>query len=432
MLGVFLLDPERCSVDTAGGLEPDLIRSVLNTMCSFYNGLNICHINAGSLRSKYTILRQMFSNSRMDVVMVSESWLNSNVTTNLVAIPGFNLLRNDRKDRMGGGVCMYVKENICSKTIYSSSLSPIEFLCVEAKNESEKYLLVTVYSPPCKFKEENIKELEDTLIRLSTVFSRILIGGDFNVNILGNNAATRLLYHLCDLVGLEVVNKILPTCFQSDQNPSLIDMFLVKSRNQIVGHNQLGLTSDFNHDLIYCSLDFQIPRFSTKQIRYKAIQKTDLNNLQQNINDLGLNNIYNTASLDLKVSILSDIINDIYETYVPVVTKVLRTQNCPWFTPQIKMLIMERERFYKKFKRIPSDFNRRQFTYARNRVSNAIRNTKRAFFTKQLDTQLNPKTLWKNLRSVGVIDGETPKCPFNPNDMAMVLVPDSCYLTPFG
>lgn len=72
------------------------------------------------------------------------AWLNPGVLSELVSITGFSLYRNDRRDRTGGGVCMYIKTNLKAKHVASSSLSPIDFLCVEICNTFEKFLLVIV------------------------------------------------------------------------------------------------------------------------------------------------------------------------------------------------------------------------------------------------------------------------------------------------
>lgn len=100
-------------------VSPINITSICNVFCNAHNGLNICHINAGSFSSKYTVLYQMLSSSNIDVIMVSESWLNESISSILVHFLGFNLFRNDRGSR-GGGVCISVRENFSAKVIYVS------------------------------------------------------------------------------------------------------------------------------------------------------------------------------------------------------------------------------------------------------------------------------------------------------------------------
>ena len=43
---------------------------------------------------------------------VSETWLHENIKDDEIHIPGYNIFRRDRTTGVGGGVSIYVKENI--------------------------------------------------------------------------------------------------------------------------------------------------------------------------------------------------------------------------------------------------------------------------------------------------------------------------------
>ena len=50
--------------------------------------------------------------NNIDVCFVSETWLNSNTSSNLVCFNGYNILRNDRSDfRKGGSVAILYKND---------------------------------------------------------------------------------------------------------------------------------------------------------------------------------------------------------------------------------------------------------------------------------------------------------------------------------
>ena len=51
--------------------------------------------------------RQLIQGSSYDVLALSETWLNSNVTNVEVEIKGYKLTRLDRLRKTGGGVCIY-------------------------------------------------------------------------------------------------------------------------------------------------------------------------------------------------------------------------------------------------------------------------------------------------------------------------------------
>lgn len=45
--------------------------------------------------------------NRFDIFVVSETWLSENISTQVIGIPGYQLVRSDREGR-GGGVGLYM------------------------------------------------------------------------------------------------------------------------------------------------------------------------------------------------------------------------------------------------------------------------------------------------------------------------------------
>lgn len=415
------------------GLDPDIVRCVLNVLCGAYNGFNVCHLNAGSLRSKYTVLYQMLTTSKLDVVMVTETWLNCNILSNLVHLPGFKLFRNDRADRIGGGVCMYVREHIAARCVYTSTRSVIQFMCVEVNSGVEKCLLIVVYSPPYKFREDNLEELEETLLKLNPRYNKILVGGDFNVNHLKNKSVNRLFHYFCEKINMSIINTRWPTCFQSVNNPSILDIFLTSSGLDLLGYDQVRPTSEFIHDFIFCSFRFDINASNNEKIiRYRSFHNIDLTDLQRNGGNSSWNQIYFTPDINTKILLFNTLLNNLYDHHVPLVTKIVKPRCCPWYSNGLKLQILERERFYRRYKRNPSEYNRRQYTFARNKVTLLVRASKRSYLLKKLDPKLSSKELWKNLKEVGVAgDKNLSKCSFSPEEMTSVLAPPSSSQTNF-
>lgn len=62
---------------------------------------NGCHINA-STPSRYDDLTVTFSDSNVDAVLISETWLKPHLLSTSYTLPDFDLIRNDRLDRRGG------------------------------------------------------------------------------------------------------------------------------------------------------------------------------------------------------------------------------------------------------------------------------------------------------------------------------------------
>ena len=77
-----------------------------------HNEVQISHLNIRSLKNRehYLLLKDLIALKDIDVFTLSESWLNENVLDCEIQIPGFNIYRRNRSHKLGGRVCVHVKE----------------------------------------------------------------------------------------------------------------------------------------------------------------------------------------------------------------------------------------------------------------------------------------------------------------------------------
>ena len=59
-------------------------------------GFKLLHVNVRSLTKKNDQLRAMFLNTSLDVITLSETWLNNFVSSANVALEGYSAFRQDR------------------------------------------------------------------------------------------------------------------------------------------------------------------------------------------------------------------------------------------------------------------------------------------------------------------------------------------------
>ena len=71
--------------------------------------------NARSLSNKVDELASVLIYNDISIAVITETWLKEDLPDECFAIQGYNLVRNDRSDRRGGGVCNYVKKDISVK-----------------------------------------------------------------------------------------------------------------------------------------------------------------------------------------------------------------------------------------------------------------------------------------------------------------------------
>ena len=85
----------------------------------------------------------------IDVFGVSESHLNPEISNAELIIPGYELHRLDMQNGPGGGVAVYVKENVSRDRRHDLEVEGIECCWLEMSVRNSKSLLVGIlYRPP--------------------------------------------------------------------------------------------------------------------------------------------------------------------------------------------------------------------------------------------------------------------------------------------
>lgn len=75
---------------------------------------NIAHINIRSLLAGFEYFIDVVLKNSFDIVCMSETWLTNGLPSHIVDVPGYTLYREDRQDRRGEGVGIYVKDIFAS------------------------------------------------------------------------------------------------------------------------------------------------------------------------------------------------------------------------------------------------------------------------------------------------------------------------------
>ena len=73
------------------------------------------HLNINLLRNRFESIKPIISPD-FDIFLVSETNLDKSFRSNQFSISGYRMFRKD-KNCFGGGLCIYVKENIASKQL---------------------------------------------------------------------------------------------------------------------------------------------------------------------------------------------------------------------------------------------------------------------------------------------------------------------------
>ena len=169
----------------------------------------------------------MLIKDTFDKFPLSESKLNSNFPDDQFSIPGYQIVRKDR-DRNGGGLLLYINEDIPFKIIQNSSLLPtLEVLPIGIKLGRFTFLLTGLYKPPSVSEKELLLHLNKTHNFFSTKYENITLIGDFNMQ-----PGNKNLKDFCDLNQLEHLI-LKPTCYKG-KTPSTIDLIITNHKTSFM------------------------------------------------------------------------------------------------------------------------------------------------------------------------------------------------------
>jgi hypothetical protein len=117
-------------------------------------------------------------NEDLDIIGITETWLNENITDSEMLIDGYTLLRKDRNDNRRGGVAaLYVKNEITStyrEEIMEQDFPEALFCSINCGNDT----LIGVFYRPPNSSAKNDTAMYSLINRVSA--NSTVIMGDFN------------------------------------------------------------------------------------------------------------------------------------------------------------------------------------------------------------------------------------------------------------
>ena len=136
---------------------------------------NIVHYNINSILA-HDKLEQLTETCRLlniDVLIITESKLDSNIPTNLITIPGYHdPIRHDRPNngRHGGGVLMYIAEHLVFNHKKEFQTDLYQHIWADVKSNNSTFAINAFYRPPNETQADHqlfLQTAENILSQLS-------------------------------------------------------------------------------------------------------------------------------------------------------------------------------------------------------------------------------------------------------------------------
>ena len=161
--------------------------------------LSLCHVNIRGLNKlKLNAIKTTLSRV-YDIITISETFLSPNSSVNLDMEDYHPIVRRDR-DTFGGGVAVYIREDIVYKRKLNLESKDLESIWIEVKTKEGPLLICTVYRPPNSFEFWEHLESNTEYVKAESSTQNLVIIGDMNADLLTANG--KKLLDICNIHNL--------------------------------------------------------------------------------------------------------------------------------------------------------------------------------------------------------------------------------------
>lgn len=367
--------------------------------------LKIFHVNIRSLLPKINQLRDHIYDSCYDIVCITETWLNVDLSDDLLLIRNFTLYRQDRGGR-GGGVAIYIRNNVKLIEIINNVVPDDSFeqLWVKIKFNDNCIAVGVVYRPPNKSSNVFISSFERVTQDVLLASDQIICCGDFNIDMLRPNCliAERLLNILESYNLVQHVKEPTRLCGDS---MSLLDLFICDSTIDVESCDILdNLNIESDHFATLLSI-----KGCAEPERLKYIYARNIRNLNReafivDLQSAPFSNLFYINNLNQKVEFFNQLIIELFNTHAPLVKYKLnrRRTRQPWLTDNIKLLMTLRQKALQKYKKTKLKIHWDYYKQLRNFTNHAIKAEKRAYLNIALQNGANTRVLYKELSNLNI------------------------------
>nr|XP_053638192.1 uncharacterized protein LOC128692900 [Cherax quadricarinatus] len=314
-------------------------------------------------------------------------------------IQGYKLFHTDRVNRKGGGVAMYVRDNLncCVRQDIKLEASTTESVWLQLLEGREKLILGVIYRAP-NLDRECSRLLWDE-IRKASAYENVVLMGDFNYrqidwsNLTGNLESGDFLDTIQDCFLKQFVTE--PT-----RGNNLLDLVLASREtliNNLEVNDELG---ESDHKSLSFNISWNSPN-NGNQVSVPDFRLADFIGLKNYLGGLNWNDLTKgqVGGDGCRYDAFQGIVLAAQSNYVPN-REIRSNKNEPkWMNNRLKYLIGQKRGIYRQIKRGEGQL-RNQYIQLKREITKGIRKAKRYYDVKVTrESKTNPKGFFQVYRS---------------------------------
>ena len=366
--------------------------------------------NVRGLRTNYDQVSHFLQSKSPDLLALSETKLDSSVSSDDFTPSGYTFHRLDRAPCHG--LALFAKTSLPLRRIKDSEDSRHEYLAFVAPLPSITYLLFFLYrSPSSDCEVLNVISDKIDVLRLKYPTAEVAVFGDFNVHNtewLQHSRSTDLSGQLAHQFALsqnlsQIVESPTRVPDRDGDTGYLLDLFLT-TKPESFSHKVTSPLGSSDHCVVTVTAkrSFTTPSAPFHRTVYR-FQNADWCGfrtfMSQVIECLDFRGDVNSLAQEL-----TEWLQIGMEAYIPHRTYQMKPHSQPWFTPECAAALSQRDHFFHRYRRDRSNNNLSLFRAARKHCKATLHEAKSryAFHVREsiANQKLGSKDFWRIYKSV--------------------------------
>ena len=348
----------------------------------------IAHLNINFLHNKFEPLAKLVQ-GKIDILIISETKIDESFTSNQFMIDGYSTPFREDRNSHGGGVLIYVREDIPCKRLKTDKISgDIEGIFIELNINNNKWFLMGGYNPNNESTTYFFSRVSIVIDMYLKDYENIILIGDFNSSIA--EITTR---EFCQMYNLHnLINE--PTCYKNPNNPSSIDMILTNRKHSFENSTTVETGLSDHHKMIITMMKGKFKKKDPQIINFRCYKKFD-----DNLFRVELQNALRNTRKEMDYDYFKLTFMAILNKHAPMKKKFIRGNNAPFMNKTLSQAFMHRSKLKNKYNKCPTEQNKISYNLQRNYCVSLLKKEKRKYYNN-----LNPKifkdnkTFWQRVK----------------------------------
>ena len=429
--------------DLVRDIDPETHALKFTDNCKYYNDdefgddvelnekFSLIHFNCRSLYANFTKLYDYLRlfKGRFKLIALSETWLNEEKGAEF-PMEGYKLYFLNRRNKRGGGVALYVDNDLKCKQVEPMSIATddlMECITVEIEMEKQRNIVIScVYRAPGSNMDTFKETLEEIMDRLNERKTYIVCG-DFNIDLLNTAKHNNTSDFLDALYSRGLYPLITKPSRITSTSATLIDNIFINDMQKTVKSGLL--VSDISDHLpVFAIYGCEMKRKDEERDkRYTRARTTErVNRFRDDLLKEQWIGVYVDDVNVAYASFLNRYLS-LYDKHCPILLCKEKSKYCKkqWITKGLQNACKKKNKLYRDFIKFRTKKAELQYKAYKNKLTIILRQAKKDYYNKKLLENKNDiKSTWKIINKIiqnNTLNNtkSTPTYFINDNDMTI-------------